>query len=524
MQNPPMENTETPAPGIAEADWRRAHPLSPITRVWLVLAVMIWTMGNDLSDILRNNDGNWLAALREFTFFGWQLGLWTLPLSVAAGLSIFLAYCYWGWFFTRFTVTSTAVHLKIGGLFKKHRVADLRKIQSVDINRPLLARLLGLSEVQVDVADGTEAALKIQFLKKDAAHEFRSAVLARVREERGGPASAHSPQPQATPQRQTEVQPHTAPQAQTEIPAQNEPQPAPDDAQLVQSYLEAEDKQVARDAEPVELYRLSTGRLIGSIVLNPKLWLYFAPLLLILIGSIMTAADLGSILLTNLAIIFAVVTTVWAQFNGSYNMRLLHDREGLKIRRGMTNTLTQAVPTGRVQAIQITQPFTWRFFGWYTVTMNVAGYGMALSENEQTRSTLIVAATADELAAVLPYIITERGGTLADCQRLTHVLAHRDPQGDFEPAPRASRIFDPLSFRRNGVEVGENFLLIRRGAIIHKLTVLPHGCVQSTLVRSGPWQRRRHLANLTLHSVAGPVTPIAKNIDVHRAHGLAARY
>ena len=508
MQNPSMENTETPAPGIAEADWRRAHPLSPITRVWLVLAVMIWTIGNDLSDILRNNDGNWLAALREFTFFGWQLGLWTLPLIVAAGLSIFLAYCYWGWFFTRFTVTNTAVHLRIGGLFKKHRVADLRKIQSVDINRPLLARLLGLSEVQVDVADGTEAALKIQFLKKDAAHEFRSAVLARVREEREGMAPVHSPQHQAEVHAQNEIQ----------------PQPALEDAQLVQSYLEAEDEKAVRDAEPVELYRLSTGRLIGSILLNPKLWLYFVPLLLILIGSIMTAADLGSILLTNLAIIFAVVTTVWAQFNGSYNMRLLHDREGLKIRRGMTNTLTQAVPTGRVQAIQITQPFTWRFFGWYTVTMNVAGYGMALSENEQTRSNLIVAATADELAAVLPYIITERGGTLADCRRLTHVLAHRDPQGDFEPAPRASRLFDPLSFRRNGVEVGENFLLIRRGAIIHKLTVLPHGCVQSTLVRSGPWQRRRHLANLTLHSVAGPVTPIAKNIDVHHAHGLAARY
>ena len=48
--------------------------------------------------------------------------------------------------------------------FKKQRQIRLESVQSVDISRPLVARILGLSELRLEAADGAEEALHIKYL------------------------------------------------------------------------------------------------------------------------------------------------------------------------------------------------------------------------------------------------------------------------------------------------------------------------------------------------------------------------
>ena len=56
------------------------------------------------------------------------------------------------------------IELRTGVLFRQHRQVRFDRIQAVDVGRPLLARLTGLSEVVVQSAGGSDSQLKLSFL------------------------------------------------------------------------------------------------------------------------------------------------------------------------------------------------------------------------------------------------------------------------------------------------------------------------------------------------------------------------
>ena len=68
------------------------------------------------------------------------------------------------WRFSRFRVADTLIELRTGVLFRQHRQVRFDRIQAVDLGRPLLARLTGLSEVVVQSAGGKDSHLKLSFL------------------------------------------------------------------------------------------------------------------------------------------------------------------------------------------------------------------------------------------------------------------------------------------------------------------------------------------------------------------------
>ena len=58
--------------------------------------------------------------------------------------------------------------------------ASLAAGQAVDVVQPILARLLGLSELKLEVAGGPGSAVSLAFLKEEEADALRAELLARA--------------------------------------------------------------------------------------------------------------------------------------------------------------------------------------------------------------------------------------------------------------------------------------------------------------------------------------------------------
>ena len=91
--------------------------------------------------------------------------------------------------------------------------------------------------------------------------------------------------------------------------------------------------------------------------------------------------------------------------------------------------------------------------------------------------------------------------------------------GGFVTTPRRARLLAPLGWRRNGFTATGTALLIRSGRWWRHLVVVPHQRTQSMALEQGPLARRFRVADLVLHTTAGPVSPrlIQAGLDEGRA-------
>lgn len=146
--------------------WQRAHPLSPLVKAWLIIFVFFFTIGrNVVEDLLAGEaDADHSARFQDgppdTALFAWTAVFGTYW-YVAALLALFLIFFIpltSQWFFYRFAVDGQNLYLKSGAIFRTERKARLDRVQSIDVNRPFAARLLGLAELKFDVADGDSSA------------------------------------------------------------------------------------------------------------------------------------------------------------------------------------------------------------------------------------------------------------------------------------------------------------------------------------------------------------------------------
>ena len=98
------------------------------------------------------------------------------------------------WWFTTYAVDDHGVSLHRGMISKSREYAPRARIESVSVERPLLARLLGLAKVRVEVAGGGESYLDIEYVRSADAEQLRRRVL-------GVAALASAPRPATPPTR-----------------------------------------------------------------------------------------------------------------------------------------------------------------------------------------------------------------------------------------------------------------------------------------------------------------------------------
>ncbi|WP_237185236.1 PH domain-containing protein [Rothia nasimurium] len=499
----PAVSTDITAREEAALTWRRAHPLSPLVRAWLIIVVFIYTIANNLVDDLFT--GEEPLDLRELgqsgppdtVFLSWTSifgGFWFLGVLAVFFLLLLLPFLS-TWFFYRFAVDDRNVYIKSGMLFKTERKARLDRVQSIDVNRPLMARLLGLAELKFDVADGDSSALRVQFLKYSEARSLREQLLAQVRTLKAG--SETSP----------------AASAPVDQPAHR------DIADRLGDHL-TENFLGVKDAGEQLIVKVPVARLLGSMVLSLG-WLV-GLLFLLSLGGLMLWAEmsLGAIFASNAAVILAIVSSTWKRFNTGFNFSLSTSPDGLKTRFGFTDTTTQTLPEGRVQRISVEQPLLWRITGWYRVKVTLLG---KTGDQGEFAGELLPVGILDDVMRVLPLVVpAQQDGGVSPAQLMAG-LAGSGAEQDFTVSPASARWFDPLTYRRNGFAVTPLLLLVRSGRWVRRLSFVPHLKVQSLELSQGPLQKRAGLAHLSLRVAGGALSTAVHNADAEVARALTVR-
>lgn len=442
---------------VEPVDWRHLHKVTPALNAWKAAAV-----------ILGIGVWNYGDELSELPIPLGQKALVVVGLIVLGAL-VGLVYGAIAWRRTQYGIGRDSVFLHSGVLWRQQRHVRLDRLQAVDVTQPLLARIFGFASLKIESAGGADSKITLSYLTEDEAHRVRNEILARA-------AGVH-------------------PQSPAEAADGAPPRPAG-----------------AAPERP--LLELTSGRLISSLLRSAGV--IFVVVLFIGIAVAIVLTGSFRVVAGALPGVLAAGGYVWSRFAGEFSFRIAISADGIRLRHGLLEAQVRTVPPGRVQAISLTQPLLWRSKGWWRLRMNVAGY---VGEGQEAATVLYPVATTEEVQQILPLVLPDLG-TEQPLEVLHAAMVGSGPEEGFIVSPERARLFDPLSWRRNGVRVTRTAVLLRTGRWWRSLAVVPHERTQSLALSQGPWERRRDLADLHLHSTAGPVTATAVHLDVQVARDL----
>ena len=481
------------APNSQEQKWWRADIRTFIMNLWFIILLAFGFFQSIILNILTTPPNEWGARLTQA--FDENSSYFSATYSQLIGFAVLVLILVAGsidWWFTRYSLDDLAIHRRSGFLFKKNRTIRLESVQSVDISRPLVARLLGLSELRFEVADGSSEALHIKYVSARKAEVLRRTAMASINllrsEATGRPVDVlpdsmqisaermpdadqlHQPfeasyeAPYGVPAQNSTQQ--VAPQqgAQQLAPEQSAPQqPAPQ--QPVASRRGARmPMPVAADPSQPPIFRISNVRLIASIMLEHLVWL--VPAVALMVGAAVIAAIMAGespflIFMAMLPGMFApmvgYVVALWTRFDGAAKFKITPSGQGgVTLRYGFTGTHTQNVMVERIQALAVEQSILWRAFGWYRIKMTIAGIGIEKNDNQKlvTRNVALPVGNKQETLMVLRLLLPalDEGQAQVLLDTADGSLKRQQPQ---VPAmivtPSSARWMDPLTWKRNGV-------------------------------------------------------------------------
>ncbi|MGN6218721.1 MAG: PH domain-containing protein [Microbacterium sp.] len=491
---PPPQLVRSP---LSDGEWHRLHPLTPLLRGGLFLLVVIGIVFSNLRDRLLYIFLPWLAPGVGDEVVEWEeMGgdpvdfviannLYVLAaLSVLAVLIILVAVFYTSWRFHTFRITEDDVEVRSGILFRTQRRAPLDRVQGVNLTRPMIARLLGMAKLEV-VGAGMSANVKLEYLSTANAEAVRADILRLASGRRLADAAAPG-----------EGQRPASRTAALGLTVSRE----------LAGIIEGSEAPVG---EPESVVHIPLGRLVASHILS----------------------------MSTIGLIFAVVAIVvgvsqgvtWMLFGfvpaiigfGAYWVRSIFKSlrysiaptpDGVRITYGLTTTITEILPPGRVHAVEVTQPIMWRPAGWWTIRINrLTGRSASDGSNDDFTTVLPVGTVADVervLRLVQPAMTEQERGLVVQQGMF-------GPTADdaFTNTPRRAWWIRPLSYRRNGFLLTDDELLLRRGVVWRKIVILPLARLQSFGLYQGPLDRLSGVTNGRAHVVQGPVTPFLAAID-----------
>ena len=479
MTNPNPLVPEESLDGVGE-DWRRVHPISPFIRSWSALLIFVYLIMNFSVQELRGFIEAFNLSVGQSLLI--LLGIVLAILTVAAGLYAI------SWRFYQFRITTDAVQLHSGVIFRRRRYMRLDRLQAVDIVRPFFARIFGLSKLSLHAADGSETTLTLEYVRETEAERLRHEILYLASGAQGdpnldprtpGPADASAPSPAAQAPdypyadylgQYVEHNPHGVVEHVANPHAMHASHPA--------------DTGQAR-----ELLTIPFGRVIGAALLTGAATGVWTAIFgggttgfFIWLGSRSDAEPLAIPLGVIILLIFLAVAlitaaiTAFTQVNANFNFTAKTSDSGVRVTSGMLSTSSHTIPPGRIQAIQITQPLIYRYFGWYRIHVTVAGYGQA-----DTSTTVLPVGTFDDVIIMLSVLAPDPGVEYANDLIYTALKFTTDDDG-FTRVPSRARIWQPIAGRRHGFTTTPTLLLIRFGRLRRNLAMIPHERLQQSSI------------------------------------------
>jgi putative membrane protein len=323
-------------PGSLPDDWARLHPLSPIVRAGRAAAALVTLVGLNSAQQHRPP---------------WTDGIAVVVAAVAA-----VVY----WWVTKWRVHGGELQIDTG-LFRRQQVrVPLTRIQGIDLVRPLIARILGVSELRLVLAGHDTGRARLAYLGEDRAIAVRAQLL----------ALAHG---------------------------------------------------LADDTpEPAERPILAVGG--GQIVAAHLLSFRFAFALFLLAVAVVALVFIphvvGGIIVSAVFILISGLLVTARQISAEWEFHIAEAPDGLRLRSGLLQTRAETIPHGRVQAVRWVEPLLWRPFGWVRLEVDVARRRNADRGERQSGSTsraLLPVGTPDQarwlLSRVLPGAVAELPAT-----------------------------------------------------------------------------------------------------------------
>lgn len=331
---PPVDPVATRAVDGPATSPRQVHPLTP-----LIEAVPL-IPGIALATLFINGGALWTS------------GVWGVPIALlltTIGFVSWALYRYLAWRRLTFWFDGVGdLRIDSGVLYRNERKVQLSRLQAVDVEQPLVARLVGLSNVKIEVAGAGDSKVVVAYLSNVEAVDLRRELLSRAARDRD-----------------------------------DEPVPA----------------------ETV-IAEVTTSDLIVSLVLRSAT----AGLLLLTAGLVviifLTEGAAGVLLLPVSGGIPVVI--VLSEFSALYGFTVARSTDGVRLRHGLLKTQAQTVPHGRLAAIDIVEPLLWRHRGWVRIRLTVAGVAGGSDSDDQSavsKTVLLPVATRDVARQVLEQVL-----------------------------------------------------------------------------------------------------------------------
>jgi putative membrane protein len=277
-------------PAPLPAEWARLHPLSPVVRAGRASIALITVVG-----------------LRGATHSGppWTDGIAILLAAVAGVIS---------WRVTKWRVHGGELQIDTG-LFRRQQVRiPVTRIQGIDLVRPLLARMLGVSELRLVLAGHDTDRARLAYLSEDRAASVRAELL----------ALAHGL-------------------------AHDTPEPA---------------------ERPILAVR--GGQILAANLLSFRFVFGLFLLAAVVAAAVFEPHAVAGILGTALFILAADLLVTARQISAEWEFHIAEAPDGLRLRSGLLQTRAETIRHGRVQAVRWVEPLWWRPFGWVRLEVDVA--------------------------------------------------------------------------------------------------------------------------------------------------------
>ena len=455
------QSTLRDAADASSGQWHRLHPLTPVLQGGVVVvalvtaAVFILWENLILPSLLVFFGVNDELPDQELWLFVQEFLGW---IAVAAlVLVMVLAVIFWlQWRVHLFRMDDDVIDVKKGLLVKTWRQARRDRVNTIGVRRPLLPRLLGLAKLDIQAA-GNDASVVLEYLPVALAQDLRQTILQ-------GDASSESDETQERPRREVEVP--------------------------LFRYVGA---LVASVETVVLLVVITTVSIIAVAVGDLAVWL-------------------AVVLALGVYLVYLIERTIrWGNFAVD---SLAGD---LRVSVGLLSTSVETIPPERIHALEFSQPWPWKIFGWWRLNANLASQPGAATNKAPEHTVIIPVATIAELMKTvrlgMPGLITDETEELV-FDLLSHPRRRR--MGALGSPPRG-RWRIPLSAHLTMAALQPGLVVMRRGLLTSRISLTPLTRIQSASVSQGPWHRALKLSQLELQSVAGPVSPRAGALDSHEA-------
>jgi putative membrane protein len=277
---------------------QRLHPLTPLVRSARYLVIAVAAV-------------SW-RGLADLGLARWLVGMVGVAI-VAVGVSAV------SWAVTGFQVAGRELRIYEGLLSRRTRTIPLERVQTVDVVRPFIARLLGLAELRIEVVGAKKTEAPLAYLSVDDAAHLRTRLIALV----AGPAA----------------------ESAAEAPAE----------------------------QPV--HAVNNRTLVYGQLLTPQAWSVPVGIAFVVAQAVTDQMWTFIGIASTLTALLGVFQVPVRRVLDDWNFRIATDPSGLRLRHGLLSTRSQTIPPQRVQAVRVTWPLLWRPAGWQRTRIDVAGYG-----------------------------------------------------------------------------------------------------------------------------------------------------